>query len=258
MLNNKKLQGFVKPSRFILGAVINRVRYLKHYFIFVKDFCSFLKVKDGRFCIKWSDRCPCLYDKTVKTTFDRHYVLHTAWAARILAKIKPKTHIDISSSLYFNVLVSSFIPIEFYDYRHADLNLSGLKSGKADLLKLPFLDNSVESISCMHVVEHVGLGRYGDRLDPQGDLKAIAELKRVLNIDGNLLFVVPIGKAKIVFNAHRIYSYGQITKYFREFQLIEFVLISDSSNELILNASLDIIDKQNYGCGCFWFKKCKV
>jgi hypothetical protein len=260
MLSNKKLRNFVKLGRFIFSAVISRIRYLKHYFIFIKDFRSFMKEKDDRFCIKWSDRYPCLYDKTVKTTFDRHYVLHTAWAARILVREKPKIHIDVSSSLYFNVLMSAFVPIEFYDYRPADLNLSGLKSGKADLLKLPFLDNSVKSISCMHVIEHIGLGRYGDQLDPQGDLKAITELKRVLAVNGNLLFVVPIGKSKIVFNAHRIYSYGQITEYFRGFQLVEFALIPDESeiNELIVNAGLDIVDKQNYGCGCFWFRKCRV
>lgn len=258
MLNDKKSHGFMMVGKFILGAVVSRVRYLKHYFVFVKDFCSFLRKNDDRFCIKWSDHYPCLYDKTIKTAFDRHYVLHTAWAARILVKEKPKVHIDISSSLYFNVLVSAFIPIEFYDYRPANLNLSGLKSGKADLLNLPFADNSVKFISCMHVVEHMGLGRYGDSLDPHGDLRAIAELKRVLAIGGNLLFVVPIGKPKIVFNAHRIYSYEQIIEYFRGFQLIEFALIPDKSNELIVNVSSDIIDKQNYGCGCFWFKKCKV
>jgi hypothetical protein len=67
----------------------------------------------------------------------------------------------------------------------------------------------------MHVVEHVGLGSYGDSLDPNGDLKAMSELKRVLSINGNLLFVVPVGKPRVMFNAHRIYSYEQIIECFK-------------------------------------------
>ena len=52
----------------------------------------------------------------------------------------------------------------------------------------------------MHVIEHIGLGRYGDEMDPDGDLKAIDELKRVLSRKGDLLFVVPVGKPKIMYN----------------------------------------------------------
>jgi len=110
----------------------------------------------------------------------------------------------------------------------------------------------------MHVVEHIGLGRYGDPLDPEGDLKSIQELKRVLSLDGNLLFVVPVGRiSRIMFNAHRIYSYKQILSYFSELRLMEFDLIPDDTNAggLIRNASPDMVDACTYGCGCFWFRK---
>lgn len=107
----------------------------------------------------------------------------------------------------------------------------------------------------MHVVEHIGLGRYGDPLDPKGDLKAIKELKRVLSAGGNLLFVIPIGgRPRIHFNAHRIYSFSQITDYFKEFTLVEFALITDT-NGIIQHASSHMANEQTYGCGCFWFKK---
>lgn len=213
--------------------------------------------KSDRFTILWKDRQPCLNDKTLVTSFDRHYIYHTAWAARILAKTKPKLHIDISSSLYFSSIISAFTPVKFYDYRPADLNLSNLLSRKADLISLPFKDNSISSLSCMHTVEHVGLGRYGDPLDPEGDLKAISELKRVLAPGGSLLFVIPIGKPKIVFNAHRIYSYNQIIEYFSDLKLKEFALIPDDPKDggLIVNPSNKLLNKQSYGCGCFWFKK---
>jgi len=109
----------------------------------------------------------------------------------------------------------------------------------------------------MHVVEHVGLGRYGDPVDFEGDLKAISELKRVLAIEGNLIFVVPLGQPKVMFNAHRVYSYDQIIDYFSDMELKEFALIPDlpENGDLVFNAPKDLIDKQNYGCGCFLFQK---
>ena len=146
---------------------------------------------------------------------------------------------------------------EFYDYRPVELSLSNLTVGLADLLKLPFTDNSIKSLSCMHVVEHVGLGRYGDALDYNGDLKAISELKRVLAKNGNLLFVVPIGIPQIHFNAHRIYSFEQILEYFSDLELFEYALISENPEDggLIYGAPKELMDNQHDGCGCFWFIK---
>jgi len=212
---------------------------------------------EARFTVRWRDRYPCLLDKTASTPFDRHYIYHVAWAARVLARTNPTLHIDISSSLNFCSVVSAFIPVKFYDYRPVDLRLSNLSSDSANLAALPFDDRSVSSLSCMHVIEHIGLGRYGDRVDPDGDLKAIKELQRVLGADGSLLFVAPIGKPKIQFNAHRIYSYEQIYAYFRDLKLEEFALIPDRPQDggLIAGASPEMADAQHYGCGCFWFKR---
>lgn len=209
-----------------------------------------------RFEMYWKDRYPCLDDRTSITGFDRHYVFHPAWAARVLARTRPEFHVDISSSLHFCTLISAFIPIRYYDYRPASVKLDNLSSEHADLLSLPFEDKSIPSISCMHVVEHVGLGRYGDSLDYNGDLKAIRELKRVLAPGGTLLFVVPIGKPKIMFNAHRIYSHDQVTDCFSDLELREFALIPDdpAGEGLIRHATKELADEQTYGCGCFWYQ----
>lgn len=109
----------------------------------------------------------------------------------------------------------------------------------------------------MHVVEHVGLGRYGDKVDPEGDLRAIKELQRVVKTGGDLLLVLPIGRPRVQFNAHRIYSSQSVKHLFASWDLIEFYLIPDKgySEEPILNPSDEVSSKQEYGCGCFWFKK---
>ena len=241
---------------------IARISGAKKLLAYSRYLADFFRLKrqssvEDRLYISWKDRYPCLNDSTASTGFDHHYVYHPAWAARILARTNPKKHVDISSSLHFCTIVSAFIPVEFYDYRPAALDLSGLSSASADLLALPFADSSVESLSCMHVVEHVGLGRYGDPLDAAGDLKAIKELTRVLACGGNLLFVVPIGRAKIRFNAHRIYSYEQVVSYFPGLRLRDFSLITDDDKggKLINNADKAAADLQEYGCGCFWFEK---
>jgi len=232
-----------------------------HYLKFISEYVIFKKLNsNNRFKISWKNKYACLKDNTQQTSFDRHYIYHTAWAARVLSTTKPKKHIDISSSLYFSSIVSAFIPVDFYDYRPPELKLSNLSIGKVDLLSLPFKNGSVSSLSCMHTVEHIGLGRYGDQLDPEGDLKAIKELIRVLAPGGNLLFVVPIGgKAKIMFNAHRIYIYEQILKYFSQLELKEFTLIPEASKDggLVVNPSKNLLAKQKYGCGCFLFTKNK-
>lgn len=247
--------------------------YLKHYFIqlgkdilvrfpkkigrffgYLGEWNKFKSRNDKRFTVKGRDAYPCLKDKIVNTPFDHHYTYHPAWAARILSQTKPEYHVDISSILSFSTIVSAFVPVKFYDYRPADLKLNNLESGFADLKKLNFTENSIASLSCMHTIEHIGLGRYGDEIDPQGDIKSINELKRVLKPGGDLLFVTPVGKPRIEFNAHRIYSYEQIVEYFSPLVVKEFSLIPDAGG-IINNADPALVKEQNYGCGCFWFKK---
>lgn len=224
---------------------------------FLNEFIRFrrsAREEDSRFEVRWRDRYPCLGDKTATTGFDRHYVYHTAWAARVLVKTKPAQHVDIGSYLYFATLVSAFVPVRFFDYRPAQVVLPGLETGFADLLALPFEDGSVASLSCMHVVEHVGLGRYGDPLDPNGDLKAMKELIRVLAPGGDLLFVVPVGQPRVMFNAHRIYGYDQIINAFDGLTLSEFSLIqSQGPAPPVAGASAEQVATERYGCGCFHF-----
>jgi SAM-dependent methyltransferase len=135
------------------------------------------------------------------------------------------------------------------------LLLDNVRAGAADLIALPFRDASIESLSCMHVVEHVGLGRYGDPLDPDGDLKAMAELQRVLAPGGALMFVVPVGSPRVVFNAHRVYSFEGIRSVFHELQLEEFALVPDREEGLLRHADPALVERQRYGCGCFWLRR---
>jgi SAM-dependent methyltransferase len=242
---------FIKRSG---KTVLNFPKRVASFFSFIAQWFSFRNNNDKRFPLRHRDIHPCLKDRVTITPFDQHYTYHPAWAARVLAKTQPKLHIDISSILSFSAVASAFIPVKFYDYRPAHLQLNNFESGFADLKKLPFETSSLESVSCMHTIEHIGLGRYGDELDVQGDIKAIEELKRVTRPGGTILFVTPVGRPKIEFNAHRIYSFEQIMDYFKGTDLVEFALIPDAGG-LIVHADPALVKEQKYGCGCFWFKK---
>lgn len=220
-----------------------------------QHFEFFKKNHDGRFDLNESECIPRLNDDTSNHSFCPIYLYHTGWAARCLMNSRPSQHHDFGGLVYFTGIASAICPIKFYDIRVPYIPLPGVATGHADLTKLPFKDGELKSVSCMHVIEHIGLGRYGDTIDIQGDLKAAKELSRVLAPGGQLLFVAPlIGKPKIEFNAHRVYSYDQIIGMFpgltlKEFTLVEiphYIPMADPNRARKLTGE---------GAGCFWFQK---
>lgn len=241
-----------------LRHVARRLRGAADYLADYRRFDRLLRSKAGPFPpLRWVERLAVVGEDVAATEFDRHYVYHTAWAARVLSQTGSGVHHDFGSLLYFATLVSAFRPVRFYDYRPAALELTGLESGHADLTALPFPEGSLESVSCMHVVEHIGLGRYGDPLDAHGDSRACSELQRVLAPGGDLLFVVPVGRPRVCFNAHRVYSYAMVLALFPGCELLQFSLAPDPGHgaDWIEGAPPEAVAEQEYGCGCFWFRK---
>jgi SAM-dependent methyltransferase len=243
----------------LLGGVYRTLARARRAAAFAAQFRRFRRMARGAdsLPLRWSERMPCLDDATAATGFDRHYVYHTAWAARVLAETRPAEHVDIGSSLYFPALVSAFLPVRFYDYRPPDLRLDNLECAHADLLALPFADGSVASLSCMHVIEHVGLARYGDPMDPDGDRKALAELSRVLAPGGALLLAVPVGRPRIVFNAHRVYAPEHLDRAMPGLVRERFALIPEHGEQggLVPDPPEELVRAQEYGCGCFLYRK---
>ncbi len=257
----KRIKSLIK---FIPGtvAIYHLLRYAQKWVQVTNDFWRFRKlarVQRPSLTVAWTDRQYYLKDATIQTDFCRSYLYHTAWAARQLGKYKPSQHIDVSSSLNFVALVSAFVPIRHLDYRPPLLFLDNLECDTGDLMSLPFSDNSVDSLSCMHVIEHVGLGRYGDPIDPLGDIKAAKELARVLSVGGRLYFAAPVGKMMVCFNGHRIYNFDSVCALFPTLELEEWALIPDFPPDgLIHNAPPEIFNSQRHdACGCFLFRKLK-
>jgi SAM-dependent methyltransferase len=255
--NRHKFEAWLKEEDLVTATVNRRRKELQHFEIEFGEFEKMLGQSARPFSMKMADAIPCHDDRSIETPFEAHYTYHPAWAARVLARTRPVKHVDISSILSFATIASAFVPIDFFDFRPAPVKLSNFRADRANLTSLPFDSDSIASLSCMHVIEHIGLGRYGDPMDPDGDLKAIGELCRVLAPRGDLLIVVPVGRARIQFNAHRIYDHATFLEYFTDFDLIEFALIPDDGRSvgLINDAPFSLIAEQEYGCGCYWFRK---
>lgn len=161
---------------------------------------------------------------------------------------------DVGSWTAYLGFFSSLQPTEFVDIRPAELHLPGLTPSEGSVLRLPNTNNSLESLSCLHVVEHIGLGRYGDPIDPLGTMKALKELSRVVAKGGDLYLSLPVGVEKIFFNAHRITHPRVVLENMEGMKLVSLSGVLDDG-QYLENAGLELLSRQRYGCGLFHFLK---
>ena len=197
---------------------------------------------------------PRLGDATVTTPFDPHYFYQSAWAAGCLAEQSPARHVDVGSQVNLIAALTGYLDIEFVDIRLLDVSLRRLTSKKGSILELPYPDNSVKSLSSLHVIEHIGLGRYGDPLDPDGTRKACKELQRVLAKGGHLYLSTPVGEERVEFNAHRVHRAESIVAMFDLCDLAGFALVDDRG-QFHPSARPEEGGALSYGCGMFHFTK---
>jgi hypothetical protein len=250
----KKIISFLRNCFFALlyPRPLIGIFYLPRFFI------EFIKYKKSG-CnenISLKDFHPCLLDWVIKTPFDAHYFYQGAWLARKVKQkaILPSMHFDIGSSVLTLSVLSAFVNITFIDYRPLDVEIDGLNCMSGDVLNLQFESNSIDSLSCLHVLEHIGLGRYGDSIDAFGSEKAAKELTRVLAAGGSLFLSVPIGRNRVCFNAHRVFSAQSVINMFKELTLVEFSCINDEG-QILHDQNIEVVLGYEYGCGLFHFIK---
>jgi len=248
----RKFNEPVKDAAY-LALRWSRSMFNPRIFGYFRDVLIYLK-KPGAERIRFGDTYPIVNEKTTQTSFDSHYFYQDIWAARKIYKSRVENHVDIGSNIEFVGFLTTFTKVTFVDIRPLKAKLDNFKSLKGTILDLPFESNSVNSLSCLHVAEHIGLGRYGDPLDPLGTKKACKELSRVLARGGNLYFSLPVGKPRLCYNAHRTHSPKKILEYFEDLELVEFSGVDDNGR-FLEKADIGIFEKENYACGLFVFKK---
>jgi SAM-dependent methyltransferase len=192
---------------------------------------------------------PSLKDKTSSTPVESVYFYQDTWAAKKIFELKPPHHYDVGSSAKSIGMISQFVPTTMVDIRPVDLKLNNLFFQKGSIVNLPFEDASIKSLSSLCVIEHIGLGRYGDPVDILGSEKAIKELQRVTAPGGIILISVPVDDAnKVYFNSHRAFTREYVLKLFNNCELLEEKYIYG-------NDMTDNYSKENkLGVGLFMFK----
>lgn len=174
---------------------------------------------------RFLDLYPCLQDRTRTTGIDPYYLYEALWAFRRIRSAVPPAHVDIGSSLPLVAMMTTVTEVTFVDIRPPSLPVDPVRVVAGSLLNLPFRDRSLSSLSCLNVLEHVGLGRYGDSLDPAGPGRACAELQRVLAPGGRLYLSTSVGRPRIHFNAHRVFDPRELVEMLPELRLAEVSVV---------------------------------
>lgn len=237
----------------LAGASIQAVRSFAGIPGFALDWIRYRRL-GGAERLRLRDVDPRLSDSSSTSPYDSHYLQQAIWAAERIFAGDPPGHVDVGSQLMFSGMLSARLPVTFVDLRPLELRIAQLRPIAGDVLDLPFPDRSIISLSSLHVVEHIGLGRYGDALNPSGTRLALAELTRVLAPAGNLFISLPVGRPRVCFNAHRVHDPREIVGLMGDIELVEFSAVDDSGR-LYVDASLADAATLRYGCGLFWFRR---
>ena len=202
--------------------------------------------------LKTENLYPRIFDKTETTPIDPIYFYQDTWLAKKIFEAKPARHFDIGSHVPTIGILSQFLPITMVDIRPLPVSLPQLDFVKGNITNLPFADNSISSFSSICVIEHIGLGRYGDPLDKFGTEKAAHELSRILAKGGDLYISVPVDSENLVyFNAHRALTRNYILRLFDKLELREEKYIYGNSVYETYDA------RKGFGTGLYHFSKRK-
>lgn len=250
------------PYRIILGLTgINLVGIGKNFAglaAYIRDWVAYNQVTSPKvsFNIRLAHLHPCLGDRYHNAGIaGGDYFHQDLWVARKIFAANPGEHWDIGSRIDgFIAHLLTFRTVNVIDIRKLESKVSGLIFHQGDVTALQIADDSIESLSCLHAMEHVGLGRYGDSIDPWGCFKGMQELQRVLAPGGKLYFSVPIGKERVEFNAHRVFDPFTVIEAFSSLTLVEFAAINDMG-DLIEPAQPEDFRTIRSACGLFVFEK---
>jgi len=191
---------------------------------------------------------------------DPHYFNQDIMVAQQIFRKNPVRHVDIGSRLDgFIAHVASFRPIEVFDFRPLQTEIPNIIFRQADLMRLdPTLEHCCDSLSSLHVIEHFGLGRYGDPIDPQGHRKGFLNLTKMVKPGGTFYLSFPVGRSRVDYNSCRIFDPQEVFDWpgAETLDLEQFSFVDDAGR-VYRESQPEVAVKMNlnYGCGIYTFIK---
>lgn len=203
---------------------------------------------------------PIYTDKFATAGSVNSYFWQDLWAARKIYQASPQEHYDIGSRIdgFIAHLLSFRDNVHLIDIRPLNREVDGLGFMCDDATNLNhFEENSIESLSALCSLEHFGLGRYGDPIDPDACYKCFDAIGRKVMTGGNIYLSVPVGKEHIEFNAHRVFYAATIISAFPKCELIEYSYTNNGYIEYYVDVHKydDDISVGGNGFGLFHFRK---
>ena len=192
-----------------------------------------------------------------------HYFHQDLLVARFVYLRNPIRHVDVASRIDgFVAHVASFRNIHVVDVRdNPSIEHETISFSTSDLMNADSIEEKVtDSISCLNAVEHFGLGRYGDKINPRGHLDGFNNLVRMVSLGGRLYISFPIGRRNAThFNAHRVFAPRDIFDWHledgMELELERFDYVDDLGQlNMDINLESNIVEVE-YGCGIYTFKR---
>lgn len=107
------------------------------------------------------------------------------------------------------------------DIRRWEMVWPGLSSVDGGIFGARLPNESFDAATCISTIEHVGLGRFGDEPDPEGDLRCMERMRELLRPGGWLILTMPYGRPTVVFPRHRIYGRVRLERLTEGFEIIE-------------------------------------
>ena len=203
---------------------------------------------------------PCLNDRKKSAGTLGQYFKQDLHVAKKIYVSKPEKHVDVGSRIDgFILCLASFRKVEVFDIRELKIDEKNVNFNRVDVMSEKGIPkNYCDSLSCLHTVEHFGLGRYGDKILPDGHLIGLNNIKKTLKKGGKLYLSVPIGQTRVEFNAHRVFSVEYVMDHMTDGMSVEELSIIDDDGVLRTNvepknAKCEFGD--SYGCGIFEMKK---
>lgn len=206
---------------------------------------------------------PCLHDKKAPGGgVESEYFWQDLIVAQLINAANPRRHVDVGSRFDgFIAHVASYRQIEVFDVRPIKRVIPNVVFRVADLMQRPAEYVSyADSVSCLHALEHFGLGRYGDPLAPDGYKSGLRHLAEILEPNGTLYLSVPIGLARVEFNANWVFSGKEIVSIAYESSLLlkRMFLIANGTVEECSQADdarLSRAENADYALALFIFEK---